>query len=178
MYDIISPVSVYGKLRTADCGPGIKCRLSVKWRLQSRLRVLNTLGAKWRMRTADWGFCRPSVNCRLGRVKRQKSTANTCKRSLTWHLLSQIHFFLLWNVIHDPKSWTFFPSGKTGLAVPWRAGGLGEIFAPAIEPATSKKSKWRTKKAWETRTARTRKRRQSQNRGVNQNPTGENHRIY
>ena len=27
--------------------------------------------------------CGPTVNCRLGRVKRQKSTANTCKRSLT-----------------------------------------------------------------------------------------------
>ena len=81
-------------LQTADCRPGVKCRLCVKCRLQTESKT--QAGVK----------CRPSINCSHGRVKGQKNLANTCKQTLTWrHLLSQIHSFLLWNVVNgQPKN--------------------------------------------------------------------------
>ena len=79
------PVSVKGRLQTADCGPGVKCRLSIKCRLQTESET--QVGCI--MQNEDYcrlGVkCRPSINCSLFCKK--------CKRSLTSHLLSQIHSF-------------------------------------------------------------------------------------
>ena len=44
------------KTQTADCGPGVKCRLWVKCRLQTKSKT--QAGVK----------CRPSINCSCGRV--------------------------------------------------------------------------------------------------------------
>ena len=53
---IAEPVSVKRRLRTADCGPGVKCRLCVKCRLHTKSKMQT--GVK----------CRPSINCSRGRV--------------------------------------------------------------------------------------------------------------
>ena len=44
------------RLQTADCEPGVKCRLCVKCRLQTKSKT--QVGVK----------CRPSINCSRGRV--------------------------------------------------------------------------------------------------------------
>ena len=73
--------------------------------------------------------CRLSINCRRGLVERFKKgkpppppKKNTCNRTLLAYLTtspSQIHSFLLWNVVDDPKtwsqSWTFFKPHATTL---------------------------------------------------------------
>ena len=46
--------------RTADCAPGVKCRLCVKCRLQTESKRQG--GVK----------CRPNINCSRGRVKGKK----------------------------------------------------------------------------------------------------------
>ena len=68
------------KTKTADCGPGVKCRLCVKCRLETESKT--QAGVK----------CRPSINCSRRRVQGPKTPANTSKRTLPWrHLLSQMH---------------------------------------------------------------------------------------
>ena len=47
-------------LRTVDCGPGVKWRLCVKCRPQTKSK------------TQAWVKCRPSINCSRGRVKGKK----------------------------------------------------------------------------------------------------------
>ena len=44
------PVSLKRRLQTADCGPGVKCRLQTKSKAQAGVK------------------CRPSINCSRGRV--------------------------------------------------------------------------------------------------------------
>ena len=74
-------VSVKRRLRTADCGlrtadsgPGVKCRLSLKCRLQTESKTL--AGVK----------CRPSINCSrrrvYGQIKSRKMHVN--KHFNTW----------------------------------------------------------------------------------------------
>ena len=50
-------VSVKRRLWTADCRPGVKCRLCVICRLQTQSKM--QVGVK----------CRPSINCSRGRLK-------------------------------------------------------------------------------------------------------------
>ena len=61
--------------------------------------------------------CTPSINCRRGRVKGQKSTqihVNDHLLDICFH--KSISFFSGTSST-TRNSWTFFPSGKTGLAV-------------------------------------------------------------
>ena len=48
--------------------------------------------------------CRPSMNYNHGRDEGQKNPSNTCKWSVTWHLPSQMHSFLFWNLVDDLKA--------------------------------------------------------------------------
>ena len=93
------------KTQTADCRPGLKCRLCVKCRLQTESKT--QAGVK----------CRPSINRSRGLVERfnkgKKNSPpppkkkNTCNRTLLAYLTtspSQIYSFLLWDVVDDPKT--------------------------------------------------------------------------
>ena len=74
------------RLRTADCGPGVKCSLSVKWRLQSESKT--QAGCKMQNKDCRLGVkYRPNIYCSRDGLKGKINPASTCKRSLTIYLL-------------------------------------------------------------------------------------------
>ena len=81
--------------RTAVCRPGVKCSLSVKWRLQTESKM--QAGCKMQNKDCRLGVkYRPNINCSHDGFKGEINPSNTCKRSLT----------CLWCAFTNPFFWS------------------------------------------------------------------------
>ena len=80
-------------LGTAVCRPGVKCSLSVKWRLQTESKT--QAGCKIQNKDCRLGVkYRPNTNCSRNGFKGKINPSNTCKRSLTCLLRAFTNPFL------------------------------------------------------------------------------------